>query len=159
MEIRTIVPLIFKPHIFTDYPQSNKKIFEEWFSEQDLPLLNREYLDIFWTSYLVNNNYGEDVDSLHKLQLFVDSLPRNKKYYTVFQFDNGCCVDFKDLDIVTFGMSWRLNSQKPTYVIPLVGEPYKKICTQKKYKANFVGNITHPIRKEIVDSLINIDRY
>lgn len=153
------VPNWFTPHIFTDYPAPNKTIFEEWYGQQDLPVTQREYLKVYWTSYLVNNNWGEDKAAVERLQQFVDELPRDKKYYTIFQFDNGCCVDFKDLDIVTFGMSWRLESQKPTYVIPLIGQPYKKIHAQKKHKANFIGNMTHPIRNEIVNTLRNKEGY
>lgn len=153
------IPKQFQPHIFTDYPTENKKIFEEWFGEQSLPIIDREYLKIYWTSYLVNHNWGNDVVALHTLQKFVDQLPRDKKYFTVVQFDDGCMVDFKDLDIVTFGMSYRLLEQKPTYCIPLIGQMGERLNLNKKYIANFVGNITHPMRKQLVDSLSELQGY
>lgn len=173
------VPQEFRPHICVSYPPSNHLIFEEWFAQQEIPQTDRQYLGIFWTSYLVNNGYGEEPIALQKLQDYVDSLPRYKSYYTIFQFDNGCMVDFKDLDIVTFGMSYRLPEQKPTYVIPLIGQMNEYIpvfnpsppldmqeygtmtiyMPDRKYKANFVGSITHPLRKELVETLIGENEY
>ena len=154
------VPSEFTPHICVSYPPSNHLIFEEWFAQQDIPQTDREYLGIFWTSYLVNNGYGEEPIALQKLQDYVDSLPRDKRYYTIFQFDNGCMVDFKDLDIVTFGMSYRLPEQKPTYVIPLIGQMGEAFnIPDKKYIANFVGGITHEIRGAVVNSLKDTEGY
>lgn len=154
-----IVPQEFTPHISVSYPPSNHLIFEEWYAQQPLPEIEREYLGIFWTSYLVNNGYGEEPISLQKLQSFIDGLPRDKKYYTIFQFDNGCMVDFKDLDIVTFGMSYRLPEQKPTYVIPLIGQmltvqSHFEVKNKWDRKCNFIGSKTHPIREKML-SVVN----
>lgn len=159
------VPQEFRPHICVDYPPSNKLIFEEWYAQQDIPETEREYLGIFWTSYLVNNGYGEEPIALQRLQDYVDSLPRNKRYYTIFQFDNGCMVDFKDLDIVTFGMSYRLPEQKPTYVIPLIGQmgerkyPKPIMGVGRDYTASFVGSITHKIREDLVNYITHVPNY
>src|SRR6476620_5596163 len=112
------VPQEFRPTINTVYPPSNFYEFERWFGDNYKENLDREYLGVYWCGYQVNNNYGQDVEAMYRLQSFVDSLPRDKRYFTVVQYDNGCGVDFKDLDIVTFGMSYRLPEQKPTYVIP-----------------------------------------
>lgn len=153
------VPNWAKPHICTSYPQSNHLPFEEWLTQQELPQFEREFIPIHITSYWVNNNYGNDIYAKQKMQEFFNELDKSKKYWCVFQYDDGLLIDTKDLDIITFGMSWRLESQKPTYVIPLIGQPYKKIHAQKKYKANFIGNMTHPIRNEIINTLRNKEGY
>jgi hypothetical protein len=76
------VPSEFTPSIGVVYPHENWMIFEEWVSKQ-LPIQSeREYLPIQWTAYFVNNGYGNDVLALHRLQQFIDQLPKNKKYWT-----------------------------------------------------------------------------
>lgn len=153
------VPDYLRPHICVDYPQSNRLIFEEWLTQQTLPQLEREFIPIHVTSYHVNNNYGQDREAIYKLQEFFDGLDRSKKYWGVWQYDDGLLIDTKDLDIVTFGMSYRLPEQKPTYFIPLIGQMMERGYGLKKFKANFIGNITHPIRQEVVDTCIGVDGY
>lgn len=159
------VPDFLRPHINTDYPQSNKLIFEEWLTQQTLPQLEREFIPIHVTAFHVNNNYGQNRECIYKLQEFFDGLDRSKKYWCVWQYDDGLLIDTKDLDIVTFGMSYRLPEQKPTYVIPLIGQmgnkkyPEVTFYSEYKYFASFVGNITHPIRKKLVDNLVNTPNY
>lgn len=143
------VPDYLRPHINTDYPQSNKLIFEEWLTQQALPQLEREFIPIHVTAYHVNNNYGQDREAIYKLQEFFDGLDRSKKYWCVWQYDDGLLIDTKDLDIVTFGMSYRLPEQKPTYVIPLIGQMHPKLIEENRYIASFMGNKTHPIRDEM----------
>ena len=100
------VPIKFKPVINTVYPNENFIIFEEWVSGRFIPDFNgRVYLRIHWTSYHVNNNYGNDLAAIKELQDYVDSLPKIYKYWTIVQYDNGVLVDFKDLDVLVFNMS------------------------------------------------------
>ena len=153
------VPEQFRPHIFTNYPTWNFLIFEEWLAQQTLPETEREYLPIFWTSYWVNNNYGNDINSKNELQKYIDTLDRSKKYWTCFQYDDSLLIDTKDLDIITFGMSYRLPEQKPNYILPLIGQPYSMVNAKNKYLASFVGNITHPLRTELVNLLSNKEGY
>lgn len=150
------VPAWAKPHINTDYPKHNKKIFEEWLTEQSFPELEREFIPIHITSYWVNHNYGNDLIARQRMQQFFDGLDRSKKYWICCQYDDSLLIDTKDLDIVTFGMSYRLPEQKPTYVIPLIGQMPPRLNEKKKYFANFIGNITHPVRKELVEDFSNI---
>ncbi len=164
-----IVPQELKCHINVAYPQSNVIPFEEWLTQQRLPELERVFIPIHITSFHVNNSYGQDQKAIRLLQDFFDSLDRSKKYWMVFQYDDGLLIDTKDLDIVTFGMSYRLPEQKPTYVIPLIGQmfPYMPVCNvidakivlNKSYIANFIGSITHPIREKLVNTLKREDGY
>lgn len=137
------VPFTFRPHINVEYPRHNKLIFEEWFRQNYVGCnTERVYLDIFFTSYHVNNNYGNDKFMIEALQRFVDGLDRNKKFFTICQYDDSVLIDFKDLDILRFEMSKNIGVQ-----IPLLCQPHPyKFSGGKKWFANFVGGRTHPIR-------------
>ncbi len=136
------VPKQFQPHINTDYPQNNKIIFEEWFAQQHIPDTEREYLPIFWTSYYVCNNYGNNKKALYDLQQFIDSLDKSKKYYTIIQYDDSILNDVTGLDILRFEMSKSTGYPLPLLCMP---HPYKHNVKRDLF-ANFIGNRTHPIR-------------
>lgn len=131
------------------YPSDNLHEFERWFFDNTQPdeVTGRTYLPIFWTAYWVNNGYATKERGRNHLQRFIDSLPRDKKYFTICQYDDGPIVDFKDLDITVFGMS----GGRIDYPIPLLCQPhgYKFDCKRDIF-ASFVGGDTHPIRKELV---------
>jgi hypothetical protein len=56
-------------------------------------------------------------------------------------------IDFKDLDIIVFGMS----GGRIDYPIPLLCQPHGfKFDCKRDIFASFVGGDTHPIRKELV---------
>jgi len=139
------VPHEFTPTINTIYPHGNLIIFEDWFSYNDIPNTNRQYLPIQWTAYHVNNNYGNDIVAIKRLQDYVDLLPRNFKYFTIVQYDDGCLIDFKDLDILIFSMSKKIGVE-----IPLLCMPHKfEFNGEKEIYASFIGTHTHPIREHI----------
>lgn len=131
------------------YPEDNKHEFERWFYDNTQPdeITGRTYLPIFWTAYWVGNGYAKKEKARNHMQRFIDSLPRDKKYFTICQYDDGPVVDFTDLDVVVFGMS----GGRIDYPIPLLCQPhgYKFDCKRDIF-ASFVGGDTHPIRKELV---------
>lgn len=164
------VPEQFNPHIRTDYPPNNTLIFEEWFypfyrsiiinehihgyngfkfvRDGERVLIEkseREYLPVFWTSYHVNHDYGNNPIRRKHLQDFVDSLPRDKKLFTIVQYDDGCLVDFKDLDIKVFNMS-----TEDGFPIPLtcMDHPYQ-FHVKRDLFTSYVGSNTHPIRRNL----------
>jgi hypothetical protein len=142
-------PLIFRPHINTDYPVGNRLIFEEWFYQfYTKDVSEREYLPIFWTSYLVNNFYASTPKEVPQLQQYIDSLDKSKKYFSIVQYDIGIVVDTKDLDILLFNMS-----ENNGYPMPLICQPhpYKFEHKNNHYFANFIGNKTHPLREDLHD--------
>lgn len=143
-------PIEFRVKQAYSYPEDNKHEFERWFYDNTQPdeITGRTYLPVFWTAYWCNNGYGFKEKSRNNLQRFIDSLDRNKKYFTICQYDDGPIVDFKDLDIVVFGMS----GGRIDYPIPLLCQPhgYKFDC-QRDIFASFVGGDTHPIRKQLVE--------
>ena len=152
------VPVQFQPIINTIYPPNNEIEFERWFFKNYTgDETGREYLPIFWCGYQVNHNYGNDVLAMNDLQQYVDSLSTNKKYFTVNQYDDGVGIYWKGKDVLEFNMSKvGLN----TYPIPLLGQqhPYK-FSGEKKYIANFVGSLTHPIREHAKSLIGNEDYY
>ncbi len=154
------VPEWTRPHICTSYPPSNHLPFEEWLTQQTLPELEREFIPIHLTSYWVNNGYGNDLQAKQRMQEFFDGLDRSKKYWVVIQYDDQFVIDIKDLDIVTFGMSYRLPKQKPTYVIPLIGQMGQHYEMSRRFTANFIGNKTHTIRDKMLEAIKhNTDYY
>ncbi len=143
-------PIEFRVKQNFPYPEDNKHEFERWFYDNTRPdeITGRTYLPVFWTAYWTNNGYGLKEKSRNALQRFVDSLLRDKKYFTICQYDDGPMVDFKDLDIVVFGMS----GGRIDYPIPLLCQPhgYKFDCKRDIF-ASFVGGDTHSIRKQLVE--------
>jgi len=151
----------FQPHQGHKYPEDNKQEFERWFFENTTPgeLLGKEriYLPVFWTGYWCNNGYGKKTGASRRLQHFIDDLPRDKKYWSICQYDDGPMVDFKDLDIKIFGMS----GGRIDYPIPLLCQPHKFEFPniKKDIFCSFVGSDTHPIRRKIVKELEGREGY
>lgn len=143
---RVNVPDKFRPYINVVYPPYNELIFEEWFRENYVGCnTTRVYLDIFPTSYWVNNNYGNDAIARKDIQDYVDSLPDDKKYFSICQYDDGFMIDWKGKDVLEFNMSKQNGVMMPLICQP---KPYK-FTTPKKWFASFVGSRTHPIRNEL----------
>lgn len=141
------VPERFRPHINVIYPPSNDLIFEEWFYQQEIPETEREYLPIFWTSYYVNNNYGNDKKALQDLQNYIDNLDKSKKYYTIVQYDDGILNDLSKIDCKVFGMG----GGHYDYPLPLISKPHPYSFTfERDVFCNFMGALTHEYRRQIV---------
>lgn len=149
------VPTDFQLTINVEYPPNNKTVFEQWFFEDYMGKFEalpegRHYLPIFWTNYYVNRKYGKDLKALRKLQQFIDSLDRSKKYFTILQYDDGILNDISRLDIKVFGSG----GGRIDYPIPLVTMPHPyNFNGQRGILANFVGSITHPIRQRVLKSI------
>jgi len=140
------VPLRFQPQINVVYPPDNNTEFERWFAQRFTGAnTDRVYIGVMWCGFQVNHNYGKDERAMLRLQSFIDTLPTEYKYFTISQFDDGVGVDWKGKDVLVFDMSKRGENHYP---LPLIGEqhPYK-FDVKKKYFANFIGNLTHPIRE------------
>lgn len=154
------VPLEYQQKQRHCYPSDNFHEFERWFRDNttatELAGKERCYLPILWTAYWCNNGYGQKGKWKGVLQNYVNSLPRNKKYFTICQYDDGCMVDFKDLDIKIFGMS----GGRIDYPIPLLCLPHKYDFTgiKKDIFCSFMGADTHPIRKRMAEILAGDNR-
>lgn len=89
------IPTIFQPAYKSNYPEySSGKNIEEIFLQYFLD--NKDsihteyiYLPIFWTSYYVINQYGENIQPLYN---WLDTLDKNKKYFTIVQYASGIYI-------------------------------------------------------------------
>lgn len=146
------VPVQFRQKHPFPYPPSNTHEFERWFHDTTRPeeiTGDRIYLPVFWTSYWLKNGYGNNIRPRQALQAFINSLDRNKKYFSICQYDDGPMVDFKDLDIKIFGMS----GGRIDYPIPLLCQPHGfKFECKRDIFASFIGSDTHPIRRQLVEA-------
>jgi len=151
------VPEEFRQRHPFPYPPDNKIIFEEWLYNMlaisPRKATPRVYLPIFWTAYLVRADFGKHKGKLGKLQTYVNSLSPNIKYWTVVQYDDGPVVDMSHLDCKFFAMS----GPKIDYPLPLIGRPHTVEVQQehRPYLFNFIGRVTHPLRKELMETLSN----
>lgn len=140
------VPEKFRPHIKVDYPEGNKLIFEEWFYQN---CTHENYLPVFWTSYFVNNGYGRNLRAKKELQQFIYSLDRSKQYFTIIQYDDGPLIKLPS-NVKVFAMS----GPRIDYPLPLICMPHEHTFNiERDLFCNFVGRLTHPIRKEMVNTL------
>lgn len=150
------VPKEFQPQIKVAYPDGNKPIFEEWFNgwyaEEKAP---REYLGVNWTSYYVNNKYGKDERALKKLQHFLNGLYTSKKYFTVLQYDDSILNNVSHLDLKVFGSG----GGRIDFPIPLICHPHGRQENQQDIFCNFVGSLTHQIRRDIIRKKWSNDYY
>lgn len=142
-------PEWLRPIINTVYPPNNFIEYERWFYlNYDGDVSEREYLPIFFCAYWVNNNYGQDMEAYARLVYWIDqNISRDKKIFVVSQYDDGTKVNWQNLgiDCLEFNMS---KTGENKYPLPLIGQPHPYVFNEeKKYLANFVGNITHPIRE------------
>lgn len=142
------VPHQFTPDIRVEYPPHNKILFEDYMMSSGGVDGRREYLPVQWTAFHVNNDYGKRNQAFNELQRFIDRLPRDRSYYTVVQYDDGCLVDFKDLDILVFNMS---DGDNGCYPMPLLCEPkpYEFPDRGRDIFASFIGGMTHKIRRDM----------
>lgn len=141
------VPKQFQPVQRASYPAGNYE-YERWFFDHT-PVIESEriYLPVFWTGYFTNSGYGLDAVAKLNLQKFIDRLPRDRKYWTICQYDEGCLVDWKGLDVRVYGMS----GGQIDYPLPLICTPAPVQHHERIYKFSFVGSITHPLRQEVVN--------
>jgi len=157
-----MVKIVETPEIFLTktnhtYPPGNFKVFEEFFLEKFLdekPELDITYLPIQWTCFYISRNYCQS--SMEDLQDFLDKLPRDRKYFTICQWDDGIRNDLKDLDIIKFS-----SGGVGDYPIPLINQPHDKQIREKDIFASFVGVIggRHKIREYLREKYSGVDGY
>lgn len=143
---RVEIPELAYSVINVVYPPDNHLEFERFlYKHYHGCETDRFYLPVMWTACYVNHNYGQDKEYIQRLQEFIDSLDKTKKYWTCVQYDDGILNDISGIDLLQFNMSKQLGVQ-----IPLLCQPHPyKFKSPKKWVASFVGSKTHPIRNEL----------
>lgn len=143
------VPKEFQPPIKADYPPGNRIIFEQWLIDNIGDYSGeREYLPVNWCGYYVNNKHGNDPRAISRMQHFLNGLP-NRKMWTVTQYDDGILNDISRFDIKVFCAG----GGRIDFPIPLVCHPHGRQEHKRDIFCNFVGLLTHPIRREIIRTL------
>jgi hypothetical protein len=141
------IPKEFQPEQRNAYPSYCTSDMMEQYVAKNLVTdgIERIYLPIYWTNYYVQNDYGKG--NISPLYRFLDSLDKNKKYFTCVQYDDGILEMPSDLDLMVF------SSGHPSGVsLPLLPSHYlDKPVTDKRYDLTFIGNAgNHPIRSEAI---------
>jgi hypothetical protein len=111
---------------------------------------DRVYLPIMWTSYYKAADFGNNGKMIRRLQWFLNTLDKAKKYYTICQFDDGILNTLGHLDCKVFSMS----GLPMDYPLPLLCKTHSftaPVGLARDFFVNFVGKNTHPIRSEILN--------
>lgn len=150
-------PKIFMTKTNHIYPPGNDMIFEEYFMNEFYKSgiqTDRIYIPILWTNFYISRGYA--TQDMSDLQNFLNSLPRDKKYFTIVQWDDGIKNDLNDLDLKSFA-----SGGVGAYPIPLINKSYIKQIKEKNIFASFIGKIQgrHSVREIMRDSLSNKEGY
>lgn len=117
--------------------------------EKENPLTERDYIGISWTTlYCDNKREG--------LQQFLNSLPKDRKYFTVSQHDDAP-QELLPPDTICFSAGGNIQGSN-IIPIPLICSklPIEFIDTHKReLLASFVGSATHPIRIKMANACKN----
>jgi hypothetical protein len=161
------VPDIFKLKTQFIYPPYNNMTFEEYFYNyyisNNINIENYEYLPILWTSFYMSRDYGRS--DMNDLQNYLNQLPKDKKYFTIIQYDDGILQNIDNLDIFIFGQGGKLtkndNIKKLGYPIPLNCLPSNITKKEKNIKCSFIGVINgrHSIREKLKNELSNDNNF
>lgn len=132
--------------------------FEEYFMQFYLENLKsvvsqRLFLTISWTNCHLRCNAKQK----EMLQLFINSLDRRKKYFSVVQIARGLQHEKlgltipEDLDLLLFSAGgFTIGKKVRNVAIPLLKSTLQMRGYAKKHKASFVGSLsTSPIRDEL----------
>lgn len=155
------VPAHFQPTIPFSYPAHQRGLLIEEFGYSYLREHQHEietelvYLPIFWTGYHVRNGYGSNYG---ELQEFCDKLPKDKKYFTIVQYDDGMLVNMPN--IITFSCCG--NNPHALHDIPipvLCDRHHLKRNENFKYFASFIGRIGGRVRPKMFEILQNVENF
>lgn len=146
------VPGNFKPSIPFQYPAHQRnKLIEEYFLE----FFTREnikteyvYLPVMWTGYHINNDWGNNFSDLQK---YCDSLPKDKIYFTVVQYDDGIKIDMPNL--ITFSCCGNKSNVLTDIPIPLLCDRHNAKRKEEIYLASFIGRIGSLVRPKMFSDL------
>jgi hypothetical protein len=135
-----------KPFI---YPPGNDELFEEYFYDfYHMYNINteREYLPIFWTNLYCNRDFGRG--DLSDIQKYLDGLDKNKKYFTIIQYDDGILNKVDHLDLLVFSHVGKGDITLP--VINRIHPDFKRDLNRDIF-CSFVGPMDnrHEVRKQM----------
>jgi len=162
------VPDKFLPKMPIEYPphQGYNPMIEEravsFFSEKHDIKTDYIYIPIQWTSWHINNSFGQNNEPLiDYCNNLIEKHPQ-EKFFTIVQYDGGTLVPIDNCKI--FASSGHFNSPIGTNSvyepIPLLCDPHLGVPNEiREYKVGYVGKDTHPIRTKANQILSNIPQY
>jgi len=136
---------IYPPYHVGDYLE---EYFFNWWQKNKVDT-NRNYIDIFWTNIYCNAANG--IASNINLQNEMDQLDEVTGYFTVNQHDDG---PIERLPMNTLIFSAGGNQTNGNIIpIPLICSKLSNtfINESKTILCSFVGSLTHPIRKQLIN--------
>jgi len=140
------------------YPSYHQGLYlEEYFCDYFINnCLNedreRYYLPIFWTNIYQKNwisGYNNPV-----IQCYLNTIPKNEKYFTVCQHDDAPSENIDHLDVKVFSAGGNYPNGIP---IPLICSPIVEYyqVKEKNILCSFVGSTTHDVRKKFIETYKN----
>jgi hypothetical protein len=140
-----------------EYPKYNSIPFEEFFYNfyvNNNITTKMEYLPIFWTSFYLKRDWGNG--DMSDLQEYLNSLDKNKKYFTLLQFDDGFKNDVSDLNLYVFSLA---QDKKYDFILPTTCRPRPNINKDRNrdifcsFFGRYKGEWNHPLHDEILNIL------
>lgn len=157
-----VVPQIFQTPTKVEYPPHNKMVFEEYFKnyfiERNIQT-EYTYLPIMWTNFYIERKYG--TIAMGDLQKYLDGLDRNKKYFTIIQYDDGILQNIKGLNLLIFGAGGggkkTISEKNLGYPISLICQPTPNIRKDRERNilCSFVGSIKNSLIRRKIKSLFD----
>jgi hypothetical protein len=118
--------------------------------------LNRTYINATWTNLYCNSLFKNIEFECVKLQQELDSLPRDGKYFTVVQFDEGVKYHKLPPDTIVFGCCDGDVPIPLTYNNKFIDSIDSKKWLDKTILCSFIGGHTHSLRKTVYNSISNL---
>jgi len=107
------------------------------------------YLPILWTSYHCKHNYGKNTSELQK---FVDTLPKDKTYFTIVQYDDGTLVDMPNC--IVFSCCGNKGRGLEDIPIPVLCDRHNvKRNDEHEFLSSFIGRIGNKVRPAMFEKL------
>jgi len=173
------IPKMFQPDYTSRYPpySGGRNLEEEMLPRLEKQKDNIEteliYLPIFWTSYYVQQDYGNNIEPL--LQ-YLDDLDPSKKYFTIVQYAAGIFTRHPMPNLIVFcsgGGGINVKSEcirnesfyghneqvffgkTANYILPLICDPaFPDRSLEKTCYCSFVGRFdTHKCRFDMKNAL------
>lgn len=138
------------------YPPYHVGLYlEDYFLDRFIkenPQTERDYIGISWTTLYCDGKS-------HYIQSFLDSIPADKKYFTVSQHDDAPAHKLPE-NTLMFSAGGNIR-HKNIIPIPLICSQLPIDITKienikKNYLASFVGSNTHPIRTIMAEACKNV---
>lgn len=122
----------------------------------------RKLIQVIWTPYYIDRSINKDskIDQSETLQVYLDSLPRNEKYFIVCQHDDAPLHRLPE-DTIIFSAGGNHSSQNVVPIPLVVSKIPKNIVPDFENRdifVSFIGSETHPIRGAAIRSIENKNR-